>query len=445
MAFDLSICLHWLDETLQIVPRLFIVVVAAFIAIRFASLRLALRGNQLSVPNQFFAIVVFALLAVIGTHSGIPIDIHQGLREIDLNAQWPSHLTDSQAIVGFRDTMILASGLIGGPWVGLGTGLIAGAERYYLGGFAALASAVASVFLGVFSGSVRHYKPAWVTAEKGIFMVALIGTLIHRLLILLLVRPFEDALTLSWEVIVPVGVVNVLGCVLFFWVMRDLDRDRLENDVQEIRLLMLQAELRSLRAQVEPHFLNNTLNDLQYLISHQPELAIAYVGQLAAFFNFTRQYSSVNTIRLEQELEQVQRYLQLQSLALGNKLHYQFAVPEALLGYRVLPGCLLTLVENALKHGFKGRPAPYQLVVSGQEDHGDLRLTVSDNGKGIAPERLQLLGHQPIPSDNKGGGVALHQLLQCLRLVFGEQAGLTIDSTIGTGTVALIKHVKRSG
>jgi sensor histidine kinase YesM len=84
-------------------------------------------------------------------------------------------------------------------------------------------------------------------------------------------------------------------------------------------------------------------------------------------------------------------------------------------------------------------------VVSGTEDQGDLLLTVSDNGKGIAPERLESLGHQPVQSGNKGGGVALHQLLQCLRLVFGEQAALTIDSTIGTGTVALIKHIKRSG
>ncbi|NOS89047.1 MAG: hypothetical protein HOP34_11015 [Methylococcaceae bacterium] len=191
--------LHWLNEILQIVPRLFIVVVAAFIAIRFEWLRLALRGKQISRRNVLPAILVFALLAVIGTHSGIPIDIHLGLREIDLNAAGPAHLRDSQAIVGFRDTMILSAGLIGGPWVGLGAGLIAGAERYYLGGFAALASGVATVLLGIFTGAVRHYKPEWIASEQGILSVAVIGTLIHRLLILVLVSPFEDAWTLSWK------------------------------------------------------------------------------------------------------------------------------------------------------------------------------------------------------------------------------------------------------
>ena len=435
--------LHWLNEILQIVPRLFIVVVAAFIAIRFEWLRLALRGKQISRRNVLPAILVFALLAVIGTHSGIPIDIHLGLREIDLNAAWPAHLRDSQAIVGFRDTMILSAGMIGGPWVGLGAGLIAGAERYYLGGFAALASGVATVLLGMFTGAVRHYKPEWIASEQGILSVAVIGTLIHRLLILLLVRPFEDAWTLSWEVIIPVGVVNVLGCLLFFWVVRDLDRDRLEIEIQETRLLMLQAELRAFRAQVEPHFLNNTLNDLQDLIAEQPDKAIAYVGQLAAFFSFTRQYTALNTIGLAQELEQLQRYLALQGLALGDKLQYRFDVPESLLGLQVLPGCLLTLAENALKHGFKGHPAPYQLRISGKQEGDELLLVVSDNGKGIAPERLQIIGHQPLQSQQKGGGVALHQLLQCLRLVFGEQVGLNFDSTEGVGTVVTLRQMIR--
>ena len=81
------------------------------------------------------------------------------------------------------------------------------------------------------------------TTVTGVFWVAIAGTLLHRLLILILVRPYNDALALSWEVVVPVGIVNSLGCMLFFWIMRDLDRDRLEKEAQEARMLALQAEL----------------------------------------------------------------------------------------------------------------------------------------------------------------------------------------------------------
>ncbi len=440
-----SIYLHWLDIIVQIIPRLFIVVVAAFIAIRFEWLRQALRGTEVTWRYRVPAISVFALLAIIGTHSGIPIDIHQNLQTIDLAAQIPEQLGETQALVGFRDTMILASGLIGGPWVGLGAGLLAGAERYQLGGFAALASGLATMLLGGFAGAIRCFRPHWVATVTGVFGVAIAGTLLHRLLILILVRPYNDALALSWEVVVPVGIVNSLGCMLFFWIMRDLDRDRLENEAKESRLLALQAELRALRAQVDPHFLNNALNDLRSLIRSDPDKARYYVGQLAHFFQYTRQFAGLNTITLAQELAQLQCFLALQRLGLADKLQDDFVIAEELLTVQVLPGCLLTLVENALKHGFKGRPAPYQLLVSARTEGDLLLLQVSDNGRGITPERLLELGKRPVKSDNKGSGVALHQLLQSLRLIFGESVELSFDSVVGQGTVALLKQAKRSG
>ena len=441
---EMSIGLHCLYIIMQLLPRLFVVVVAAFVAIRFEWLRRALRGAELQWRYRVPAILVFALLAIIGTHSGIPIDIHQGLQAKDLATEMPEKLGETQAIVGFRDTMILASGLIGGPWVGLGAGLLAGAERYQLGGFAGLASGLATVLIGVFAGGIRYLRPHWVAKVYGVFWVAITGTLLHRLLILILVQPYSAALTLSSEVLGPVLIVNSLGCVLFFWIMRDLDRDRLEKEVHEARLLALQAEIRALRAQVDPHFLNNTLNDLQALIRRDPDQARYYVGQLADFFNYTREFAGLNTISLAQELAQLQRYLALQRLGLGDKLQDSFDVAEELLALQVLPGCLLTLAENALKHGFKGRPAPYQLTVNAETEGANLLLKVTDNGRGIASERLAELGKHAVPSENKGGGVALHQLLQSLRLVFGEQVELSFDSVVGKGTVAMLRQEKRS-
>ena len=91
-----------------------------------------------------------------------------------------------------------------------------------------------------------------------------------------------------------------------------------------------------------------------------------------------------------------------------------------------------------------GRPAPYQLLVSARTEGELLLLQVSDNGRGITPERLLELGNRPVQSENKGSGVALHQLLQSLRLIFGESVELSFDSIVGQGTVALLKQAKRS-
>ena len=440
---ELPLLFHWFDETVQLLQRLFIVVIAAFISIRFEWLRQALRGTELKWRYRIPAMLVFGLLAIVGTHSGIPIDVHQGWQSIDISADLPVKLGDTQAIVGFRDTIVLIAGMIAGPWVGFGAGLIAGVERYQLGGLAASASGFATVLLGLFAGGVRHFRPHWVATVKGVFWVAATGTALHRLTLLILVKPFNDALALSWEVFVPVAILNTLGCVLFFWILRDLDRDRIENEAQEARVLALQAELRALRAQVDPHFLNNALNDLNSLIRRDPDKARHYVVQLAGFFKYTRMFAGLDTIKLTQELAQVKRYLELQRLGLDDKLQDSYTVAKELLNLHVLPGCLLTLVENALKHGFKARPAPYQLHISAHLDDAYLILQVSDNGGGIAPERLAELGKYPVRSDSDGGGVALHQLLRSMRLVFGEQVDLSFSSTVNQGTVARLKQPKK--
>lgn len=167
--------------------------------------------------------------------------------------------------------------------------------------------------------------------------------------------------------------------------------------------------------------------------------------QLANFFNYTRKFVGLDTISLAEELAQLQRYLTFQHLGLGDKLQDQLTIPTELLGVQMLPGCLLTLVENALKHGFKGRATPYKLEVGANVQDGMLILCVSDNGRGISPGRLVALGHQPVHSDNKGGKVALHQLRQSLRLVFGEQAQLQVASQPRQGAAVSLKHSIKGG
>jgi two-component system sensor histidine kinase LytS len=307
----------------------------------------------------------------------------------------------------------------------------------------------------------------------------LAGTVLHRLFLLFIAQPYNLAAVLSLNVVIPVAVVNCLGCVLFIWVMRDLDRDKWEAEVrkeqllkqeaelrtrqaeqreqdahllkheaelreQEARSLKEKAELRALRGQVEPHFLNNILNGICSLISDDQDKAIEYVLKLAAFFNATRRYASANTISLRDELEQLGRYLDLQKLRFGEKFRYQADdIPPGLLDCQLTPLSLLTLAENALDHGMKGCADGILLSVSAVDLGDSLALRVADNGCGIPSGRLADLLKAPVESQNShGNGVALYILNQSLELAFPGRAGMAIASKQGTEVIMTLPKDK---
>jgi two-component system sensor histidine kinase LytS len=447
-SFDLPpYLLHSLDNTPQLLQRICVLIVAALISIRFKWLRQVLLGAEKSIMLRLAAIAVFGLLAIIGTHGGMVIDLEHGSKVLGWSPGLFIKLEPFQAIVGFRDTITLMAGMIGGSWVGFGVGLVAGLERYSLGGFAALASGVATLILGIFTGLVKHYRPHWVDNIRGVFLVALVGTLMQRLILLGFVRPTPVTISLSWEVVIPVLAVNTLGCVLFFLVMRYLDHDRLAMEASEAKLLVSMTELSVLRAQIEPHFLNNCLNNIKWLIRKEPDRARDYVDELARFFNAARKLSGFHLIDIKQEVEQLEHYLSLQSLAMGResslRLRYHIEIPEILYLYQLIPFTLITLAENVFKHGLDASKDFFELNIKAEEVEDSLVFTVIDNGPGIARTRLEILGKSPVSSKNNGGGVALYQLAQSLQLMFADEASLLICSEIGIGTTIRLKQPKR--
>jgi two-component system sensor histidine kinase LytS len=132
--------------------------------------------------------------------------------------------------------------------------------------------------------------------------------------------------------------------------------------------------------------------------------------------------------------------MEFQQLRFQEKVVFSIAVPTDLLDYAVPPRSLQTLVENCLTHGRRGIEHPLEITISGKETPKTVILRVQDNGCGIAPERLVLLGKQIVPSSSNG--TALHQLKQSLLLVFGEQAILTVNSPLQQGTIVTIEFSK---
>ncbi len=432
-SLDLKVLQLWFDNSVQILQWVAVVLVVARVSVRVKWLKKAIRGTESNWRYAMIAICFFGLLAILGNHSRLILDtniegqlmIKQLLAGMDWAAGKPS--------ISLREVMVLVAGLSAGPWVGLGTGLVAGYERFFVGDLMALKSGVTTPLLGLLAGLVMRYCPRCALNYSGVLLMALTATWLKYLIVYQL-STIESEHNLVWATVIPASMVNTIGCLLFLSVIQDLKRERLEQ------LLQL-ATIRTLKAQIEPHFLNNTLNDLNELVRTDPEEARYYVVLLADFCNDTRTFSNAEckTISLHQELTQLQRYLDLQRLGLGEKLQTSFAIPEDLFSIQVLPGCLLTFTENALKHGFNKCNPPFKIEIRAAAQGKNLILSVSDNGLGIAPERRLILGYAPVQSrSKKGGGVALYQLAQCLNLILGENARIDFKNGDNGGTVAMI-------
>lgn len=439
VSLDLKVLQLWFDNSVQILQWVAVVLVVARVSVRVQWLKKAIRGTESNWRYAMIAICFFGLLAILGNHSRLILDtnidgqlmIKQLLAGMDWAAGKPS--------ISLREVMVLVAGLSAGPWVGLGTGLVAGYERFFVGDLMALKSGVTTPLLGLLAGLVMRYCPRCALNYSGVLLMALTATWL-KFLIVYQLSTIETEHNLVWATVIPASMVNTIGCLLFLSVIQDLKRERLEQ------LLQL-ATLRTLKAQIEPHFLNNTLNDLNELIGTDPDEACYFVGLLADFCNDTRKFSDseCKTISLHQELTQLQRYLDLRRLDFGDELQTTFLIPEDLFSRQVLPGGLITFTENALKHGFKNCQSPYKLDIRAAEQGENLILSVSDNGLGIAADQQLVLGNAPVKSTNKkGNGVALYQLVQCLNLILGENARIDFKNGDNGGTVAMIIQPKWS-
>ncbi len=198
---------------------------------------------------------------------------------------------------------------------------------------------------------------------------------------------------------------------------------------QEERLA--QAELRALRAQISPHFIYNALAAVAGNIHADPEAARE---QLIDFAEFTRYLfrDGRSYVTLAEEIDHVQRYLRLEQARFPGALRVSIEIPEAT-GDAVVPTMSVQpLVENAVRHGVERRSGHGRIAIAARVADGDVELRVSDDGVGIAPERVgELLA-------GAGGGIGLANVDARLRATFGDAYGLRIESASGRGTTAIL-------
>jgi signal transduction histidine kinase len=201
----------------------------------------------------------------------------------------------------------------------------------------------------------------------------------------------------------------------------ELERWKLEAAAQA-------AELRFLKAQLQPHFLFNCLNSVRALISEDPARAQAVVTRLSTLLRYALTARGPETVPLERELQVVRDYLDLEGVRLEERLRVREDVEPAALAVPVPAMLVQTLVENAIKHGISQTPEGGEVAVSARVLDGALLLEVANTP---APPRAGA-----VPESN---GVGLHNASERLRLLCGAGASLHLDRTQAALTTARVR------
>lgn len=193
--------------------------------------------------------------------------------------------------------------------------------------------------------------------------------------------------------------------------------------------LLKDAEIKSLQAQVNPHFLFNAINTISALMRIDSEKARYLLLQLGQYFRSNITSTRKNVITVEEELNHLNAYLTIEQARFPNRYQVDINMPDSLKKASIPPFIIQILVENALKHAFPGRKANNKVWVKlTQMTANILELEVKDNGEGIAKELLSRLGREIVPS-NRGTGSALENLNRRLISLYGTSAHLQIDSS----------------
>jgi signal transduction histidine kinase len=223
------------------------------------------------------------------------------------------------------------------------------------------------------------------------------------------------------------AIFALLGLILS---RERMDRIKLERSeaharAETVERQALQAQLRLLQAQIEPHMLFNTLANLQGLIAIDPQRAGQMLDQLIQYLRATLNVSRAETTTLDQEFAALDAYLGLMSVRMGARLAYRCALPDALRAARLPTMLLQPLVENAVVHGLEPKVDGGTVTIEAVQRGELLEISVRDTGLG-----------QEQASPRHGGGVGLATTRERLQVLYGERAGVDLLPCAPQGTLA---------
>lgn len=213
----------------------------------------------------------------------------------------------------------------------------------------------------------------------------------------------------------------------------------LMEKVHNEEIVLRKTELKALQAQINPHFLYNTLDSIQWMCEQDnSKEAVEMVGALAKLFRISISHGN-EFITISDELRHAESYLIIQSYRYKNQFTYSFDVDESLLGYMCNKITIQPFIENAIYHGLDRMVDEGEIRICVRADGKDIIITVADNGLGMTKEQCETILKKD-RSDSKGIGVK--NVNDRLKIYFGDEYGISIESELDVGTTVKIKIPK---
>lgn len=517
---------------LIMLERLGLIVMLAFIATRLRFFRNMISSAALSRKQQYKAIIFFGAFGIIGTYSGVTFQAEPFLLQ-----RLKTDIFNHEAIANFRVIGVVLGGLFGGYKVGTAAGLIAGGHRMLLGGFTAFPCGIATIAAGISAAWIRTKNPEITAKPLLVFLIGAGAEMMQMALIVLLARPYTEALVLVQHIALPMILANGIGCALFLLIIKSVAKEEKkaaalqsqkvlriaeqtlmhlksgltpqsadkvctilyqelnlkgvtiddgENQLSHIgsssnaavieslnsrdtvigtlrfyfhsqkdvtsieketlsglaNLLSSQlelaeadklynlakdAEINILQAQINPHFLFNTLNTVISLIRINPEKARTALRSLSKFIRQNLHSTTASLKTLEDEVEHIKAYLSIEQIRFEDRIAVSYHIDDSCLHNKLPALTLQPIIENAVKHGFKGKIDQCKLSINVRDHKDNISLCIKDNGSGVRENKLVNLAAD-VSSSTEGNGIALYNINKRLQMTFGSDSGLHFKS-----------------
>ncbi|HET7578684.1 MAG TPA: LytS/YhcK type 5TM receptor domain-containing protein [Bacillales bacterium] len=568
--------------TIVLFERIGMLLVFAFMLTRIPSFRYLL-DREIGVKTVIYHSIIFGIFGIAAAQAGVVLSDGQITSHL-----WTLQLSDGQTLVGSTLVAVVIAGLLGGPYVGLGAGLIVAVYLQYLGGETVMASSVANLLAGLLAGfTARFFSQERVIAPEKALFIGMFTPILHMCLLLIFTSAPPHAIRLVNEIGLPLVITNSVAIAIFTAMIRValneqeqgaalettralkiaektlphlkrgfhyetaqtiaellygelkitavsltntekvlahvgsgddhhkrgqplqtiLSEQALETgeiqiayersqiqcsnercplqaaiivpiwqsgevagliklyfqrsqqiraieialarglgklishqlDVaaaENMKALIQDAELRNLQAQINPHFLFNTLHSIDVLVRINPKLARHLIVQLSHLMRSNLSLTSTSLIPLEKEVKHLQAYLEIVKVRFADQLEVLFSMEDGLCQTQIPPFTLQPLVENSIEHGLKDVEAGGRIEIVVKRSNAAVQVEIRDNGNGIPAPILLKLGKQPLyttENREKDNGTGIYNVHQRLISLLGEGAGLHFENRPGGG------------
>jgi sensor histidine kinase YesM len=208
---------------------------------------------------------------------------------------------------------------------------------------------------------------------------------------------------------------------------------RLEAERHRLARQAAEAKLKLLQAQIEPHFLFNTLASVQFLTETDPAQASRMLGHLIGYLRAALPQLRAESSTLGKEAELAREYLSILQMRLGTRLDFEVGIPASLAAHRFPPNLLISLVENAIRHGIEPAADGGSVRLAARRIDDQLEVSVADTGRGLVDDAAS-----DAAAVGDGRGVGLANVRERLATLYGDRARFTLEPNAPRGVRAIL-------